>query len=513
MNTARLSSANCLILLLILIPINAMAYIEDSIFKPILYPQATQSLLADSPAQYEHEYPDLPEGLYHPFARWNTFTEALVDGFHTGKPKYSLIAYRHADSKFKADFNILAGYEYTRQDDDSYGFLYKGWRITSQIGKRLHLDAHWYNGAFRGDLDAAETSPLIDGYYKRKAAHIQLDNMTGALGYHHPSYTLALGRGRFQMGNTISSSIILNDQVNDYAYLLAEGRAGRFSLSFLHGSLMADSTHNIYANPSLNSKNYPDKYIALHQLNYTPNHWIDLFAGETVVYGNRAIDVNYLLPNSFWRAVEHNQGDRDNVLLFAGMNLRPNDNLLLYAQGALDEFSYSKILSNWWGNKYALQCGASLSAPELALSQSPAPRITLEATAVRPFTYTHYLNHSMYSHDGRPLGYSKGSNLLNLSLELNLAWREYLTWDANLSWCRQGSFGSDWRQNYHDVFPGSLIDDGTAEWFEGVRTDTINLCNTFRIPVMAHHRLILGHASEYRDTWKHNYFAGWQLIY
>ncbi|HNQ44215.1 MAG TPA: hypothetical protein PKI59_07285, partial [Candidatus Cloacimonadota bacterium] len=433
--------------------------------------------------------------------------------FRSGDPKYSLIAYRHPKTGFKADFNILAGYEYTQLEEDNYGFLYKGWRISAQAGERLHLNANWYNGAFRGDLDAAQESPLIDGYYKRKASHIQLDNMTGELGYHHPSYTLALGRGRFQLGNTISSSIILSDQINDYAYLLAEGRAGSFTLSFLHGSLRADSTYNIYDNPSLNAKNYPDKYIALHQLNYTPNPIIDIFAGETVVYGHRSIDLNYLLPNSFWRAVEHNQGDRDNVLLYAGMNLSPTANLLLYAQAALDEFSYGKIFSNWWGNKYALQGGASFTATDLALPQSPAPRITLEATAVRPFTYTHYLNHSMYSHDGRALGYAKGSNLLNLSLALNLAYRNYLSWDANLAWCRQGSFGSDWRQNYHDVFPGNLIDSGTAEWFEGERSDTISLHNTFRIPIMAHHRLIFGHNSEHTDTWQHRYFAGWQLVY
>ena len=119
---------------------------------------------------------------------------------------------------------------------------------------------------FFGSQSEAATSELIDGYNRPSNDRINLDNLKADLSYNGRNLTLAIGRGKFALGNSFSGSIILNDQVNDYAYLLAEGRSGDFSLSFMHGSLMADSSYSIYEYPTLNSKNYPDntwQYISL----------------------------------------------------------------------------------------------------------------------------------------------------------------------------------------------------------------------------------------------------------
>ncbi|MDD4805675.1 MAG: hypothetical protein PHO35_02670 [Candidatus Cloacimonetes bacterium] len=480
------------------------ALMPDSDFIPEIYSKSSSSLLSGNPNYSPDFFQDSPPGLSHPFSSLDTFQNSLKEAFSWGEPHSNLISYRHTPSAFKADVQFLAGYEHNFIEDQDYDFLYKGWQLQAAAGEKLRLFTHWYNGSYFGDLDAAETDCLADGYLKRFGKRIQLDNLNGYLSYGTQNYSLALGRGRFQISPAISSSIILSDRVNDYSYLLAEGRAGAFKLSMLHGGLMADSTYSIYENGLLDSRNYPEKYIALHQLSYTPNpHW-KLYLGESVVYGNRALDLNYLLPNSFWRAVEHNLWDRDNVLIYAGLTHRPKPSLLLYATAALDEFSYGRFFSNWWGNKYALQGGVSLS--------SPANESTLELTAIRPYTYGHFQNHTMYSHDGRSLGYEQGANLFNLSLENSLKLRDYLDWTALLSFTYQGSEGADWRLNYHEVF-AEQIDDAQVKWFAGDLSRIYGVTNTLRFSLFAHHKILVGHRSIYDDEWDHRAFCAWQFIY
>lgn len=478
----------------------AHAQMNGSAFRNQLHSEVQRSLLDDNPSLYEPDYLPQEEGLSHPFKSLKVFKGALLEAFLPGAPKQNLFSYRHG--ALTTDFNFLAGFEANLSDDDNYSFIYKGWRLNAKVGERLRMHTHWYNGAFHGDLDAAQTDPLIDGYYKRFEKHIQLDNLNGEIGYYHDLGTLAIGRGRFQGGNTISGSIFLSDTVNDYGYFLAEGQIGAFRLSMLHASLMADSTYSVYDNAMIDARNYPQKYIALHQLSFYPWAKTELFAGETVVYGNRSLDLNYLLPNSFWRAVEHDLWDRDNVMIYMGINQKLPHDLLLYGQFALDEFSYSKFFTSWWGNKYAIQGGLSLP--------TDFGKFSLEATAVRPYTYGHFMMHTRYSHDGKLLGYAQGSNVLDISLEANIPWRKYLKWDTQLSWRKRGSIGNDWKENYHETWAG-MIQDGTAHWFEGDVSHEYQLKSSLSILCLAHHKFLLGLDSLKQNDWQHRVFAAWQF--
>ncbi len=249
-------------------------------------------------------------------------------------------------------------------------------------------------------------SPLVDSFVKQDD-ELWLDNLNADIYFQNKHLSLALGRGKFQVGNSISGSIILNDRTNEYGFFLAEGSFGALNISFLHGSLVADSTISVYQNTpngqNLDSKNYPDKFFALHQISYALNRKLRLFFGETVVYGNRSIDLNYLLPHTFWRVSEHNLQDRDNVLIFGGMELKPSQALRIYGQALIDELRYKELFTSWWGNKYALQSGISTSLP---WGENP-PCLSLEFTAVRPWTYTHYLDHDKYSHDRKAWAFPK----------------------------------------------------------------------------------------------------------
>ena len=504
----------CKLLVLLILVCAGLAGLEPGSYSAFSQPvkdEFQSSLLNCPEAEKADSILIYDDALAHPFKNFGLLGDAVLDAFRTGNPHYSLLGYQSPDKLVQAEFNILAGYEPVFAES-LYAFFYKGFRIKSSIGRHCQMNTHWWNGMFFGNQAEAASSSLIDGYNRPSNGRINLDNVSGDLSYNAKNLLLSVGRGKFPLGNSISGSVILNDRVNDYAYLLAEGKAGAFSLSFLHGSLKADSTLSIYSYPAMNSKTYPDKYIAVHQLGYHPGSKLNLFLGESVIYGNRSIDLNYLLPNAFWRATEHNLWDRDNVMIYAGCSYKPVNPLFLYAQLALDELSYGKINTNWWGNKYAIQGGARYRMP-ISLPERQNPEFTLELTAVRPFTYTHYLNHTMFSHDGRGLGYPKGSNLVDISASLKVPYSKRITWLSIASYTKQGSFGSDWRENYHDVFPGESLHTGTATWFQGSVTRTTELKSSLLIDIFAHHRLLAGIISTKTSAWVSQPFAAWQFVY
>lgn len=474
----------------------------DSIFAPRVHNSFAQSLLQDNILEDEYIYVPADSGFSHPFASLRLFGDAFTEVFQPGTPKKALFSYRHPD--LKADFNIYAGFEANYPKSGSYGFLYKGWTLNAIALDKLYLHTDWYNGAFGGNLSAAEDNILIDSWKKDGDTSIMIDNMRGEFAYEDAKAKIALGRGNFQAGNSLSGSIILSDYSNDYGYLLAEMKLGDFRFALMHASLVADS---LLINPSLpyyNNQRYPDKFLSFHQLNWQAGANTELFLGETVVYGNRGIDLNYLLPNAFWRATEHNLGDRDNMMLFGGLNQALPKDALFYLQIAIDEFSYGKLFSSWWGNKYAIQSGISIPIAKAELSA--------EITAVRPYTYAHFMNHTMYSHDGRALGYPKGSNILDLTLQAKLPIPHYAELCTSLSLSRYGSEGRSWRDNYHDIFGGN-IQDGEAHWFDGEITDEITIQNSLYIPIMAHHRFLFGHESKHAGSWNHRGFASWQIVF
>lgn len=464
------------------------------------------------PHWQEEELP-LPDslGLHHPFQSFHILGDAILDAFRVGQPRYALFDYRYRDKDmdFGTQLNFVAGYDQRVEDGKAFGFIWKGIKLRAKVNERINANAWWWNGAFTGDKEAAkEHSLLIDGFFTEAPTQMRVDNLNADLGYRSTHFDAIVGRGRPDFGNNLTGSIILSQRVNDYGYFLTQGRFGALGFRMMHASLMADSTRS---QNRLATDDFPDKYLALHEITWQITPRIKAFGGEGVVYGDRGWDINYLLPHTFWRVVEHNQWDRDNVVLWGGLEAEPHQNLDLWFTGLFDELSYGKLFSNWWGNKWAIQSGGRLALPSLATGCG-IPALSAEIVVVRPWTYTHYQNQTMYSHDGRPLGYPQGANLVSGTLELEYPVREMLMLVGHTSWMRQGSEGSDWRTNYSDHFPPNIINTAETRWFAGDKSDTFQIGSLLKIK-LAHNQLYVGQRSSHKDKWQHSFFGGWMFQY
>ncbi len=482
---------------------------KSSIFHPEVYSSYSPSFLIE-PQPYD-PLPEMDDGLSTPFESLDVFYSAVYDAFRLKPQRQRIFTYGYKTNglDFRSEINALAGYEYTHDPDFAYGFLYKGMRLNASVNENWSMRSIWYSGAFFGDSEeAVYSSPLVDSYYKTNSDKIWVDNLSGDISYKNDNFYLSLGRDKFQIGNSISGSIILSKAANEYGFFLAEASLGAFQISLLHATLISDKPIAVYNDNSLaNSRHYPDKYLALHQISYSWRDRLQLFFGESVIYGDRGMDVNYLLPQAFWRVTEHNLRDRDNILIYAGGSFKAHQKVMLYAQAIIDEMRYAEVFGNWWGNKYAFQSGIQLGEPN-----AMKPKLTLEFTAVRPWIYAHYLPYSPYSHDGKPLGHPKGANLLDYSLELDYPLPLYSSFNFHTSYTRQGSFGNHFSLNYHEEIDD--IDNATADWLEGDISDTLAIQTMLKTAVFAHHKLMIGHKALFdRDTWTHQIYAGWQLIY
>jgi hypothetical protein len=382
--------------------------------------------------------------------------------------------------KYGFDFKLVTGFDYFSNSDENYNFQYYGIKLNGYIEDKIFFYTNFWAGHFNGDEDYILSSPMIDSWTQRSddSTQVFLDNVSGKLLYQiKPYWSVSVGRGKYEIGNNIGGSIILDDECNDYGYFATKFDFPKFYVHFMHASLIADSTLAGY-------KDYPDKYLATHKFGWKPNRNLEIFWGEHVLYGNRGIDVSYLVPFTYWRGTEHNLSDRDNVLIFGGVNFRPFKRNILYFNSIFDEFSKSDIFGNWWGNKYAFQLGNSYQ-----FSSEKQNRITLEFTAIRPWLYTHKYIQSKFSNDDIGLGYPLGSNLLNYAMELNWEVKRNLTFNLHGSYTRQGSVGNDFSINYEPIDPEL---ENNTHWLEGDITDYIRAKFILDWKPLSHHRIRLG---------------------
>ena len=130
---------------------------------------------------------------------------------------------------------------------------------------------------------------------------------------------------------------------------------------------------------------------------------------------NRGFDVNYLNPVIFYRAIEFETGqDAGNAIVGASGKYKVNDNINIYSQFVLDEFSLNDIKAGnkSWKNKFGYQLGVkyynAFKVKDLMLQA--------EYNHVRPYTYSHNSIVLNYAHNNQGMAHLWGSNFRELVL-------------------------------------------------------------------------------------------------
>ncbi|WP_223679625.1 energy transducer TonB [Flavobacterium hibisci] len=163
-------------------------------------------------------------------------------------------------------------------------------------------------------------------------------------------------------------------------------------------------------------KTYASKYMANHYLSWNVSNKLNLGFFESVVWtdtNNRGFDVNFVNPIIFYRSVEFASSSKSgNALLGITSKYKWNNNINLYGQLLIDEFSFGdiKAADNSWKNKIGYQLGAkyfnAFKIKDLLLQ--------LEYNHVRPYVYSHSAVITNYAHNNQSLGHQWGGNFEEL---------------------------------------------------------------------------------------------------
>ncbi len=201
-------------------------------------------------------------------------------------------------------------------------------------------------------------------------------------------------------------SLILSDYTAPYFFLKLNTRVWKFNYQNLFAELNAQRENA--------DQVFPKKYLALHHLSLdvTKNFNIGVFESEVSGGPGRGLEIQYLNPIIFYRAIEQQVGSADNALLGLDFKWNIKHRAQLYGQLVLDEFKVKEVFAGngWWANKQAFQLGGKL----LDVAGVRNLDLQLEYNYIRPFTYSHENIYTSYQHYQQPLAHPMGANLSEL---------------------------------------------------------------------------------------------------
>ena len=200
---------------------------------------------------------------------------------------------------------------------------------------------------------------------------------------------------------------------------------------------------------------YMPKYMATHFLSWNVSKRLNVGFFESVIWNNannRGFDINYLNPIIFFRAIEFETGqDAGNALLGLSGKYKLNDNMNLYGQFILDEFSLSDMSGGEksWKNKFGYQLGFkyyhAFKVKNLMLQT--------EYNRVRPYTYSHNTVVLNYGHSNQSMAHLWGSNFSEFVL---IGRYHYKRWFGNAKMVI-GTRGLDFNNGVDDYSYGGDI--------------------------------------------------------
>ncbi len=221
------------------------------------------------------------------------------------------------------------------------------------------------------------------------------------------------------------------------------------------------------------------KYMASHYLSYNVTKRLNLGFFESVIWDNsndRGIDLNYINPVIFYRAIEFSTGPRaGNAIMGLAARYKWSDRFNMYSQWLIDEFSSADIFGGEgsWKNKLGFQLGAkyfdAFSIPELFLQ--------LEYNQVRPYTYSHNTITLNYGHNNQSMAHQWGANFREL---IGIARYRYERYYGHLKLI-YGERGYDFNTPEDDAYYGGDIyrSERQRALDSGVRIGQGNTVNSF----------------------------------
>ncbi len=274
-----------------------------------------------------------------------------------------------------------------------------GVRLRAQLPPRLLLAAELSNILERGVNDSAEIfqpgggSPVV---LSGQSAFRETAIAYGRVRL--PWFEIEAGRNQFSWNVSPLTQLALSRDNQPFDLVRFDARWRKFRFVFAHANLRAAQR----------------KFLAAHRLEVMPFSNFLFGVGESVIYGKRSAEFEYLNPLMLYHAAEHLLGDKDNNVLTLDFSYFPKRGLKLYGEIFIDDLSLEFPIGTYFGNKLAYLAGAFWVQP---FGWRTAD-LRFEYARIDPFVYTHDDSTNVYENDGEALGGRFGPNADRVLMQL-----------------------------------------------------------------------------------------------
>ncbi len=327
---------------------------------------------------------------------------------HSGKDwKRRKDLFYYKDSLFSFTINPILGGEAFFNSSGHALYGRNGAEVTSYVG-------HW---GFYASLRDNHEKPLlglpayltqrIDGAIKNET---DWSEMQGGITYSWKWGYAGLVKDGMQWGdNYHGANIFSGDNPTFIQFRLHLNPVKWFDFNYFYGwlnSMVVDSTRSFWVSNSYGTwyrDVYHTKYLAANLFTFTPFKYLDISAGNSIIYDSPTINPSYLVPLFFYKSVDHSVSegiDNMNSQMFFDVSSHQIKNLHLYGTLFIDELSISRIFQKNAWNFLSWKGGFRLSNfPVKDLS------FTTEFTYTYPLTYQHYVPTLTFESNNYNLGF------------------------------------------------------------------------------------------------------------
>ena len=336
--------------------------------------------------------------------------------------------FNHSDSLFSISLSPIAGYGisstgssigHSRWWGASVYSSYKNW-----FGAALSLRD---KGEYGDNVDInKDFSPTRGAWYKSAPNGIEYSDVIGSISLNWDWGTVSLIKDYFQWGHGKYGQLILSDKAPSFPRIdFSIKPVDWLRFSYIHGwlnSLVLDSSRFYYTYPLSEfprlRQNYINKYIAANMLTISPNDWMDISLGNSIVYSGD-MRPEFFIPFMFFKFLDHNTGRGDiedgNGQMYFDVSVKYPESYHFYSTVFIDVTEIRNVLNGdfyntWFGFTLGVE-KADLLAPNLDAS--------LELTHISPWVYEHKDETTTYKHINYYLGHWLGQNSDQLRFQLN----------------------------------------------------------------------------------------------
>lgn len=334
------------------------------------------------------------------------FHEELDAMNFESQPRYQerhLLTWRENDSKIKLDLDFSQRFDVyrgTNRDSTARTSLTTlGGIVRGSLKKSLGFYLHFKNTLVRGKKITAENfNPELGFPITISGDNVYQDEASAYFIWKSQWFQMEFGRDQVQWGPGYQGSLMVSAQNPLFDILKIQVQFKKFQFTSFHGKL---------------TSRVGRKYLAAHRVEVQFLPWLFLAGSESVIYGNRSAELQYLNPIMPYHIAEHHLGDRDNNTMGLDVTLFPKMGHKLYGELFIDDFTLAENPFRYYGNKFAFLVGHHWANPVRLKNVD----LKTEYARIEPYVYTHEDPINVYENYNRIIGHWLGPNSDQLYLE------------------------------------------------------------------------------------------------